>query len=111
MQKKTRYYGTTGLFAQPIAAGLASHQKDIFDKSTLELLRLGTFWPDIAGADAAQNSKPCKLRYTKGTAILVINSTPSSALELQHMQPILLQRIAKIIGHRKIERIQLIQNG
>lgn len=103
-----KYRGTTGLFAQPIGKGLNQTHNELFDKSTLELIRLGTHWPEIAG-EAADTSRPVKLNYAKNGANLHISASASSALELQHMQPVLIQRIAKILGHRKVNRISLMQ--
>lgn len=108
MSKTKKYYGTTGLFAQPIGRGLNKTHQELFDKSTLELIRLGTHWPDIAG-EVANSSRPVKLNYSQNGATLHISASPSSALELQHMQPILLQRAAKFLGHKKVNRITLMQ--
>lgn len=107
--KPKKYYGTTGLFAQPIGKGLNKTHSQLFDKSTLELIRLGTHWPEIAG-EAAYNSRPIKLNYSRSGATLQISASPSSALELQHMQPLLLQRTAHILGHKKVNRITLMQS-
>ena len=98
------------MFAQPIGAGLTEHHKKNFDKSALELIRLGTHWTEIAGEDAAPNSRPLKLNYSRNGGVLHIGASPSSALELQHMQPILLQRVATLLGHRKVNRVTLMQS-
>ncbi len=108
---KAKHYGTTGLFAQPIGKGLQQLHKKTFDKTQLELVRLGTHWPEIAGEIIAQSSRPIKLVYSRNSASLHISTNSAVALEMQHMQPIILQRIAEILGHKKIQRIQLMQSG
>ncbi|MDG1286657.1 MAG: DUF721 domain-containing protein [Rickettsiales bacterium] len=108
---KPRHYGTTGLFAQPIGKGLQKLHKNTFDKTQLELVRLGTHWSEITGDFAAKSSRPTKLIYTRSSATLHISTTSAIALEIQHMQPIILQRVAEILGHKKIQRIQLMQDG
>lgn len=107
---KNKHFGTTGLFAQPIGKGLAKYHKSVFDKSKLELIRLGTNWPKIVGDFAAESSSPAKIQYLKNRAILHINATSAIALELQHMQPIILERVSKLLGHNKIQQIKLIQS-
>ena len=108
--KKKKHYGTTGLFAEPIGKGLQQHHKKIFDKSALELVRLGTHWPEIMGEFLAPNSQPTKLQYIKGgQAILHIKTNPAIALEIQHMQPIILTRISSILGHQKVQRLKMVQ--
>jgi hypothetical protein len=108
MSKADSHRGTTGLFAQPIGKGLHQHHKHIFPKSTLELIRLGTYWPEIVGEELTTLTRPVKLAYSKSTGCLHIGSHSAAALELQHMQPVLLQRIHEIMGHRRVGRLKFV---
>lgn len=108
---KPKHSGTTGLFAQPIGKGLAQYHKNQFNESTLELIRLGTQWPEVVGTEIARFSRPIKLVYSRDKASLHISTGAALALEIQHMQPVILQRVAHILGHSKVQRIQLLQGG
>ena len=108
--KKYQHRGTTGLFAQPIGKGLNQFHQKSFDKSKLELLRLATHWSDIVGSFMVESCFPVKIHITKSTGSLHISCSSAIALELQHMQPVILQRTQKFLGHSKIQRIKLIQS-
>lgn len=110
-RKKTKYYGTTGLFAETIGESLNHFHKDKFNKSSLELLRLGSHWHQVVGHELSASSRPLKLHYTRQTGSIHISATASAALEIQHMQPVLLQRCATLLGHRKVTQIKLMQSS
>lgn len=110
MKSKTSYRGTTGLFAQPLGQGLQRYQQRVFDPSMREMMRLAAHWPQIMGQMAA-HSHPKKLRYTKSGGVLDLAAPPAFAIEIQHMQPVLLDRVAQALGHRKISKIKLVARG
>ena len=102
---------TTGLFAEPIGKSLNQFQNSVFDKSMLELIRLGTQWHYITGDLVSRCSRPVKLRYSKNGGTLQISASSAIALEIQHLQPVILERMQEILGHRRITRLQLVQGG
>ena len=77
-----------------------------------ELLRE---WPRIAGDDVAAISRPHKLRWPrageggKKGATLHLRVAPGRALELQHMQPVIVERINAYYGYAAVERLVFVQ--
>ncbi len=71
-------------------------------------------WSSVVGKDLAALSSPTRIIYprgkrSRGTLYLRIASG-SIAVELQHMEPLLIQRINAYFGYRAVERIQLQQS-
>jgi hypothetical protein len=65
-----------------------------------------TDWPRVVGERLADATAPQKLTRD-GT--LTVKVTPGFALELQHMEPQVLERIATYFGHRAVKRLKLVQ--
>lgn len=70
-------------------------------------------WPTIIGERLAANSVPERIAYppkrsTDGTLHLRVASG-SLAMELQHLEPILIDKINTYFGHRAVVRVRLIQ--
>ena len=80
------------------------------------LAQLRAVWPDIAGRDIADQSLPEKLlglprgkQESDRAAALRIRCSGVAALELQHRQSELIERINAFFGYRAIDRIVLSQ--
>lgn len=77
------------------------------------LAQLRAVWPQIAGWEMAAQSLPEKLlgvaRGKEGPASLRIRCSGVAALELQHRQSELIERINAFFGYRAIDRIALTQ--
>ncbi|MGE0658696.1 MAG: DUF721 domain-containing protein [Reyranellaceae bacterium] len=80
------------------------------------LAQLRAVWPDIAGRDVGDQSLPEKLlglprgkQETERAATLRIRCSGVAALELQHRQSELVDRINAFFGYRAIDRIVLSQ--
>ena len=78
------------------------------------LAQLRAVWPDIAGREIADQSLPEKLlglprgkQETERAATLRVRCSGVAALELQHRQSELIERINAFFGYRAIERIVL----
>jgi hypothetical protein len=70
-------------------------------------------WPAVVGDRLAANTVPERLAYapkqtSAGTLHLRVASG-SLAMELQHLEPVLIDRINGYFGHRAVARIRLIQ--
>lgn len=68
--------------------------------------RLLTDWAAVVGERLAEISLPEKLSRD---GALTVRVSPAFALELQHMEPKILERIAGFFGHRAVTRIKLRQ--
>jgi len=67
-----------------------------------------TQWESIVGAQLSQHCMPEKLSFPKGKksgGTLVISTESGFATELQHMQPLILERLASYFGYQAIVRI------
>ena len=69
-------------------------------------------WPKIVGEHVASFCVPQKLardRHGRGAAVLHVDVLPGFALELQQMEPVILETISTYAGYRAVERLQLHQ--
>ncbi|MEO5336541.1 MAG: DUF721 domain-containing protein [Magnetospirillum sp. WYHS-4] len=70
-------------------------------------------WPQIVGPELARHTLPERISYpphdgTGGTLTLRIDSG-SFATELQHLLPLLIERINGYFGYRAVGRVKLLQ--
>jgi hypothetical protein len=71
-----------------------------------------TDWPAVVGAELAARSQPVKLageRSARGGSTLVLHCASAAALELQHAELQLLERINDHFGYPTVARLKLIQ--
>ena len=71
-----------------------------------------TEWERIIGPDLARYSQPEKLIFPRGQrdrGTLHIRVLGSLATELQHLEPLVIERVNTHFGYRAVERIRLIQ--
>jgi hypothetical protein len=77
----------------------------------LSEVRVLTDWPSIVGAGLAARCQPVKLssgRHGRG-GTLHVHVAGAAALELQHSEPQLLERINGYFGYDAVARLRLIQ--
>lgn len=74
--------------------------------------RIVTDWPRIVGADLASRSQPEKLVFPAGQrrlGTLRVRAESAHALELQHAEPQIVERINTYFGYGAVARLQLLQ--
>jgi hypothetical protein len=73
--------------------------------------RLLTEWPSVVGPDLAARSQPVRLTHRPGHqgGVLSLHVAGSAALELQHSEPQVLERINGFFGYSAVARLHLIQ--
>lgn len=94
-------------FVRPLA-------KDALKKRGFSEYRLLTEWPEIVGLHLSAVSCPQKISFEmnkKTDGVLHVDVLSVSALEFQHLQPIILERIAAYFGYKAIARIVLHQTS
>ena len=68
-------------------------------------------WPAIVGSAVAAHTLPLRIKFPpkqRSEGILVIKVSSSAfATELQHLEPLVLERINSHFGHRAVVRLQL----
>jgi len=70
------------------------------------------YWTDIVGKKLAKFAEPVKLSGVRGNdeaAVLTIRVYGPAALELQHREPQIIQRINTYYGYRAVGRLRMIQ--
>lgn len=87
--------------------------KTAFKRGGQALAALATDWDAIVGPEMGRQTLPVKLAFAPGEragGTLHIAASGSLALELQHLEPQVLERINGHFGYRAVERIRLVQD-
>jgi hypothetical protein len=73
--------------------------------------KLLTEWPTIVGPGLAGRCQPIRLGKStdRQGGVLVLHVAGTAALELQHSEPQILERINGFFGYRAVSRLRLIQ--
>jgi|HubBroStandDraft_1064217.scaffolds.fasta_scaffold00397_14 hypothetical protein len=69
-------------------------------------------WPAVVGQDLARDSLPVKLSFTGGErqgGTLHLRVAAGAALEIQHLEPVIIERINGFFGYRAVARLALRQ--
>ncbi|WP_421875561.1 DUF721 domain-containing protein [Pacificispira sp.] len=102
-----RYGGTQSLAAiVPRLARKAVGKRGFMDA------RILNEWPMIVGADLARHAHPDRLTFPRGRrdgGTLHIRAMGPMATELQHLEPVLVDRINSHFGYRAVAGIKLLQ--
>ena len=110
--KKTHSAPRRGGGPKAIARTVARIARRSFSKQGFAETDVITRWREIVGDELAHHSVPERLRFAKGNAgggILHIRVDGAVALEIQHMEPVLVERINGFFGYRAVARLALTQ--
>lgn len=102
------------MFSKSLAGEVERLVKPVYSQHGFSEHRLLTQWAEVVGKDLAKYSVPKKLVFPKGKreqGALHISVFSGRALELQHMQPMILERIATYFGYNAIERLVFTQDA
>ncbi len=106
-----RRRGGYGLRA--LGNSLTSVTKRAFARRGLTGADIARQWPAIVGRELAAQCRPRQLRFPKaGEAVdgrLTLRVAPGWALEVQHLEPLMLERINGYFGYRAVTRLVLQQ--
>ena len=96
-----------------IAQSLSAVTKDVFAKRGFADGAILKDWPVIAGEHLARHSQPEKIVHPKGAgaggALHLTIDSGSLAVELQHLEPLLIERINGYFGFKAIGRLKVTQ--
>ncbi len=105
-----------------LSATLPKITKAVLDKGGRDYATIIAEWPEIVGPALAGSSQPEKLARprNKGAdqgqaaaqavgAVLTIRVTGGAALEIQHREPQVIERINSYLGYRAVTRLKLVQ--
>ena len=88
--------------------------KTAFKRGGQALAVLATDWDAIVGAELGRQTLPVKLAFAPGArtgGTLHIAASGALALELQHLEPQVLERINGHFGYKAVERLKLHQDA
>ncbi len=106
---------------KPMRAGKSASLNTLVRRLTQPLLgkrgfadgRMVADWTEIAGPLLARSSLPLRIAYARGertNGTLHLKVAPGGlATEIQHVEPILIERINGHFGYRAVARLSLIQ--
>jgi hypothetical protein len=102
------------LFPKTLSKTIEHALKPVYKKHGFAEHRIQTEWHLVVGPELAAFSIPQKLTLQRvggegGT--LHILAASGRALELQHLQPLILDRIATYFGYRAVSRLKLTQTS
>jgi len=94
----------------PVARLVAAAVTPLRRRSRAALSRLALDWPEVVGPALAAVSAPERLvGQGKAGGVLTIRASGPVALELQHLAPQLLERIARQLGPGRVTRLKVVQ--
>ena len=111
-EDKIRRNGTTGLFAQPIHNVLAKVTAPAMQKQGYVKAKILTGWPEIVGTELATKCKPRQITFKQKQQVggtLTLRVQGAFAVEIQHLEPLILEKLAIYLGYRAIDKIRLEQ--
>ena len=97
---------------RPLARIVPKVAGEALGKRGMAFGTLITDWATIMGPELARSTLPQKLAFPPGQkegATLHLKVSGSAALDVQHAEPQLIERINAFFGYRAIARIRLIQ--
>lgn len=97
---------------RPLAKAADAVTRPAFGRRGFALGALLTNWSHIAGAKLADCCQPEKLNFPQGkgdSGTLLIRVDGAAALEIQHMHPILIERINALCGFRAVAELRIVQ--
>jgi len=100
--------------ASPLADLVGKTVSDAFNKQGFAAVEIVTHWPEIVGEELAKRSEPIKLAWPRrddpdSVGVLHVRVEGAYALEIQHLQPVILDRVNRYFGWRCAGRLAIRQ--
>ena len=105
-------YRTPRLIPKSLRQCIEPVAKDAFRKRGFAESRLLMEWSNIVGHELGRITAPHAIDHARGEqtgGTLTLHVESAHALEMQHREPEMLERIATYFGYRAVTRIKLIQ--
>lgn len=110
MEKPAPSYRRFSLFAKKLGACVEPITRPALKKQGLAGTKIITQWDSIVGEKLASHCIPQKLAFSAGKktdGTLTIAVENGFATEMQHLQPIILERLATYFGYKAVARITI----
>jgi hypothetical protein len=100
--------------AAPLADLVGKTIGDAFARQGFAAVEIVTHWPEIVGEDLAKRSEPMKLTWPRrddpdSVGVLQVRVEGAYALEIQHLQPVIIERVNRYFGWRCVGRLAIRQ--
>ena len=111
MNEENRKKSRSGGGARPIGRVAGRLVATAFGRRGFVHAEILTRWAAIVGADLADHSQPMRLRQSQGDrdGVLEVRVLGAGALEFQHREPEIIERINAYFGYRAVTRLALVQ--
>ena len=102
--------------ARPLAELLGACLSDAFKQQGFASAELVTRWTDIVGPEIAAHAEPMKVQWPRpvghdapapGTLVLRVDGP--TAIEIQHLTGVILERVNRFFGWQAVDRLALRQ--
>jgi hypothetical protein len=100
--------------AKPLADLVGTCLNSAFARQGFAAVEIVTHWEDIVGPELARRSEPQRLTWPRrddfdSVGTLTIRVEGAYALEIQHLAPVLIERVNRYFGWRCVGRIAIRQ--
>jgi hypothetical protein len=105
-------------FPRPLSEFAGAPLNDALKRQGFASAEIVARWADIAGPEIAAHSQPAKINWPRTRegdeappepATLVLRVEGPAAIEIQHLAPVILERVNRFFGWQAIGRIALRQ--
>src|SRR5260370_22477543 len=102
---------------RPLAEVLRKTLSDAFAKQGFASVELVTRWPEIVGAEIAAHSQPEKIQWPRAPQVrnapepgtLWLRVEGPTALEIQHLSGVIVERVNQFFGWQAVAGVRLRQ--
>lgn len=97
---------------RPLAGRLAGITASAFAKRGIAEAGVITDWVHIVGPELARRTAPLRLAFVRGArtdGTLHVRVAGAAALEVQHSEPQIVERVNGYFGYRAVARLSLVQ--
>ena len=102
--------------ARPLAEFLGVCLSDAFKQQGFASAELVTRWTDIVGPEIAAHAEPLKVQWPRAVGneapepgTLVLRVDGPTAIEIQHLANVILERVNRFFGWQAVDRLALRQ--
>ncbi len=103
-------------YAKPLSQLVGKTIADAFARQGFATTGLVTHWPEIVGPEIAAHAEPMRLQWPRAIheddpepATLVLRVEGPVALEIQHLSPVIIERVNRFFGWRAVGRVAIRQ--
>lgn len=111
-RRPTGKRGSRSCLTRPVGELVDTLAKPVFKKRGFVETRILAEWERIVGQALATHTRPQQINFprdkqTNGT--LTLKVAPGWSLQVQHLEPVILDKLATFFGYRAISGLRLIQ--